>query len=72
MLEKHSISIRGHRTSYSLEPEFYAELKRIAKEQQKPLAKLITELDETRSSESNLSSTLRVFVLKNVKKTDPT
>jgi len=67
LLEKHSISIRGHRTSYSLEPEFYAELQRIAKQQQKPLAKMITELDEARSPQSNLSSTLRVFVLEDLK-----
>jgi predicted DNA-binding ribbon-helix-helix protein len=67
LLEKHSISIRGHRTSYTLEPEFYAELKRIAREQEKPLARMITELDETRPPERNLSSTLRVFVLENLK-----
>jgi len=69
LLEKHSISIRGHKTSYSLEPEFYAELQRIAKQQEKPLAKIITELDEARSPDRNLSSTLRVFVLENLKQT---
>lgn len=67
MLEKHSISIRGHQTSYSLEPEFYSELKNIAKSRNMPLAKLITELDENRSPERNLSSTLRVFVLNEIK-----
>ena len=36
MLTKHSISIRGHKTSYSLEDEFYTELKRIAKQQDIP------------------------------------
>ena len=67
MLEKHSISIRGHRTSYSLEPEFYQELKRIADDKEIPLATLITRLDENRPPESNLSSTLRVFVLNELK-----
>jgi len=68
LLEKHSISIRGHRTSYSLEKEFYTELKRIADEQHTPLATLITRLDEARSPETNLSSCLRLFVLEEIKK----
>lgn len=68
MLEKHSITIRGHKTSYTLEKEFYIELKRIAAERKTPLATLITGLDETRSPERNLSSCLRVFVLENLKK----
>lgn len=67
MLQKHSISIRGHRTSYSLEEEFYSELKRIAEQRNIPLAKLITRLDENRTPERNLSSALRVFVLQEVK-----
>ena len=70
MLQKHSISIRGHQTSYSLEEEFYSELKRIAKSREIPLAKLITQLDETRSPDQNLSSTLRVFVLNEIKGED--
>ena len=68
MLRKHSISIRGHQTSYSLEEEFYTELKKIAEQKNTPLATLITQLDEERSQESNLSSTLRVFVLNEIKK----
>lgn len=69
-MRKYSISIRGHRTSYSLEEEFYSELKRIAQEQNMPLARLITRLDEARASDANLSSTLRVFVLQELKKTN--
>ncbi len=67
MLTKHSISIRGHKTSYSLEDEFYQELKRIAKEQDVPLARLITKLDSKRQHGTNLSSALRLFVLREVK-----
>ncbi len=70
MLQKHSISIRGHQTSYSLEEEFYSELKRIAKSREIPLAKLITQLDETRTPDQNLSSALRVFVLNEIKGQD--
>ena len=67
MLEKHSISIRGHRTSYSLEKEFYLELKQIALNRDTPLAKLITGIDEARAPEQNLSSALRLFVLREIK-----
>jgi predicted DNA-binding ribbon-helix-helix protein len=67
LLQKHSISIRGHRTSYTLEEEFYSELKKIAKARKIALAKLITALDEKRSPDQNLSSTLRVFVLEELK-----
>ncbi len=67
MLTKHSISIRGHKTSYSLEDEFYTELKRIAKQQDTPLARLITKLDSGRQQGTNLSSALRLFVLREVK-----
>lgn len=67
MLQKHSISIRGHQTSYTLEDEFYKELVAIAKAQGIALAKLITEIDIQRSVETNLSSALRLHVLKNIK-----
>ncbi len=70
MLQKHSISIRGHRTSYTLEEAFYSELKKIAQARDIPLAKLITNLDENRSPDQNLSSTLRVFVLEEIKNRD--
>lgn len=69
-MQKHSISIRGHRTSYSLEEEFYSELKEIAQVRNIPLAKLITELDENRPPERNLSSAIRVFVLNEIKSKD--
>lgn len=66
MMRKHSVSIRGHQTSFTLEDEFYNQLKHIAKEKNTPLAALVTELDEMRAPENNLSSTLRVFVLNEV------
>ncbi|MFZ1990595.1 MAG: ribbon-helix-helix domain-containing protein [Alphaproteobacteria bacterium] len=62
---KRSVTIRGHRTSLSLEPQFWDELKRVADIRGISLASLITEVDAARGSEpnSNLSSALRVFVL---------
>lgn len=67
MIEKHSISIMGHRTSVTLEGEFWLELSNIAKANGKSISQIITEIDNTREYE-NLSSNIRVFVLKSLKK----
>ena len=64
------ISVRiahQHTTSISLENEFYEALKKIAQEQDKPLSTLITEIDAERT-EMNLSSAIRVYILKHVMK----
>jgi predicted DNA-binding ribbon-helix-helix protein len=66
-VEKRSVSIRGHRTSYSLEKPFHGELAAIAAARSLPLAALIAEIDQNRSRETNLSSALRLYVLEWVK-----
>lgn len=66
MLKKHSITIMGHQTSISLESEFWNELKIIAQKENKSLGKIITEIDEI-NSDDNLSSKIRVFILKKIK-----
>ncbi len=71
MLRKHSVSIRGHRTSFSIEDEFYGDLVEITKTCNKPLAKLISEIDASRKPGENLSSAIRLFVLKSLKETRP-
>ena len=63
MIRKHSATLHGHRTSFSLEEPFWLELKMIAKARAMPLAALIREIDDGREAESNLSSALRVYVL---------
>lgn len=60
---KRSVSIRGHRTSFSLEQPFFDELSKIATQRDIPLARLIGEIDERRSRDTNLSSALRLHVL---------
>jgi predicted DNA-binding ribbon-helix-helix protein len=65
-MQKRSIRIAGHGTSISLEPEFWAELKRIAVAEKIPLSRLVARVDTGRSG--NLSSALRVFVLKRLTK----
>ena len=67
-VEKRSISIRGHRTSFSLEKPFFDELSRIAAERGLSVAALVAEVDETRPRDTSLSSALRVFVLEEVKR----
>lgn len=66
-VKKRSISIRGHRTSFSLEDAFYRELQQIAARRSIPLAALIAEIDATRPREANLSSALRIYVLDQVR-----
>ena len=63
IVEKHSITIRGHRTSYSLEKPFQDDLVAIAASRDMPLASLIAEIDENRLRTANLSSALRLYVL---------
>jgi predicted DNA-binding ribbon-helix-helix protein len=63
MIRKHSTTLHGHRTSFSLEDEFWAELTAIATTRAMPLAALISEIDDHRDADSNLSSALRLHVL---------
>ena len=65
-MRKHSVMIAGHRTSISLEPEFWDALREIAKTRKETLSFLITQIDAHR--DGNLSSALRVFVLRELKK----
>lgn len=60
---KHSIAIAGHRTSVSLEEAFWQALKHIAASRGISLAALVAEIDAGRG-DANLSSAIRVFVLK--------
>ncbi|MCE9523659.1 MAG: ribbon-helix-helix domain-containing protein, partial [Alphaproteobacteria bacterium] len=62
-LLKRSVTIAGHRTSVSLEAEFWQALTDIAAEMQRPLARLIGEVDKREGRDKNLSSALRLFVL---------
>lgn len=60
---KRSVSIRGHRTSYSVEQPFFDGLQEIAGMRDMPVAALIAEIDENRPRDTNLSSAIRLFVL---------
>jgi predicted DNA-binding ribbon-helix-helix protein len=71
MIRKYSATLHGHRTSFSLEPAFHDELKRIADERGMPLAALIREIDDSRGVDGNLSSALRLHVLEWLKQKQP-
>lgn len=63
LVKKRSVTINGHRTSYSLEEPFYDDLVAIAATRGMTLAALVAEIDTTRPKASNLSSALRLHVL---------
>jgi predicted DNA-binding ribbon-helix-helix protein len=60
---KRSLTIARHRTSLSLEPEFWQALQDAAQAEGKTLARLVAEIDAKRG-ERNLSSAIRVWLLK--------
>ncbi|MDA4846450.1 ribbon-helix-helix domain-containing protein [Hoeflea poritis] len=63
MIRKRSVTIRGHRTSISLEDEFWQALQTIAGARGVSLSALIAEIDENRRPDDNLSSSMRLCVL---------
>jgi predicted DNA-binding ribbon-helix-helix protein len=61
-VDKHSLTIAGHRTSISLERAFWDALRRIAAARGRSIAALVAEIDATRGA-ANLCSAIRVYVL---------
>ena len=81
-IRKRSISIQGHRTSVSLEPDFWDALERFAAEDGRSLASLVAEVDRERLAgtngddpaqaaepSQNLSSALRVYAFRRASRT---
>lgn len=60
---KHSLTLAGHRTSVSLEPEFWAALAEIAAERGQSVNALAAEIDAARAPGTGLASALRVAIL---------
>lgn len=59
---KRSVCLNGHKTSVSLEHEFWGAMKEIAKFRDLNINQLVAEIDINRSQQ-NLSSAIRIFVL---------
>ena len=68
-MRKISISLSGHQTSISIEPEFFDVLKKLADKQRISIAAIIQEIDSKRKPDSNLSSETRIWILKQILKT---
>ncbi|SLN62519.1 hypothetical protein PEL8287_03412 [Roseovarius litorisediminis] len=63
---KRSLTLRGHRTSVSLEDEFWQAFRKIAAAQNRPINALAAELDEARGNDMGLASAIRLFVLRHL------
>jgi predicted DNA-binding ribbon-helix-helix protein len=61
-VDKHSLTIAGHRTSISLERAFWDDLRRLAAGRDCSIAALVAEIDAKRGA-ANLCSAIRVYVL---------
>ena len=64
---KRSLTLKGHRTSVSLEDEFWTEFRRIAAEAGRPINDLAAEIDSERGTDIGLASAIRLFVLQDLK-----
>jgi predicted DNA-binding ribbon-helix-helix protein len=62
-IRKHSVVINGHKTSISLEEEFYVQVKAMAKRRECQIAEVIEEI-EAANVGKNLSSQIRLAVLR--------
>jgi predicted DNA-binding ribbon-helix-helix protein len=62
--EKHSLTLRGHRTSVSMEAEFWQAFRSIADRRGQSVNALAAEIDAARAADVGLASAIRVFVLK--------
>jgi predicted DNA-binding ribbon-helix-helix protein len=62
--QKHSLTLRGHRTSVSLETPFWKAFIEIARLENVPINALAAQIDASRGTDAGLASAIRVFVLK--------
>ncbi len=61
---KRSLTLKGHRTSVSLEDEFWQAFRDIAREKGRAINDLAAEIDVDRGADAGLASAIRVFVLR--------
>jgi predicted DNA-binding ribbon-helix-helix protein len=65
--QKRSITLHGHRTSVSLEDEFWSAFCEIAAAQGLSINALAAQIDEGRILKSGLAGAIRIFVLRHYK-----
>lgn len=67
---KRSLTLKGHRTSVSLEDDFWVAFKEIASEKQLPINVLAAQIDAERGLDAGLASAIRIYVLRHYRSTD--
>ena len=60
---KHSLTLRGHRTSVTLEDVFWSEFRKLANRKNLSINGLAAEIDVNRDVEMGLASAIRIYVL---------
>ncbi len=60
---KHSLTLNGHRTSVSLEDDFWRAFREIAASRGQPINALAAEIDASRRPGTGLATAVRLFVL---------
>ena len=63
---KRSLTLKGHRTSVSLEDPFWLAFRQISEEKNFAINALAAEIDEARGFEVGLASAIRIYVLQHL------
>lgn len=61
---KRSLTLKGHRTSVSLEDEFWRAFRDIAEAKSIPINALAAEIDADRDTDTGLASAIRIYILR--------
>jgi predicted DNA-binding ribbon-helix-helix protein len=61
---KRSLTLRGHRTSVSLEDDFWRSFREISEEKTLPINELAAQIDAERDLETGLATAIRLYVLR--------
>ena len=64
--KKHSLTLKGHRTSVSLEDPFWYQFKKIADTNGIALNVLAAEIDDARGVDIGLASAIRLYILDHI------
>lgn len=62
--KKHSLTLKGHRTSVSLEDEFWDAFREIANQKGLPINVLAAKIDADRGMDAGLASAIRLYILR--------
>ena len=60
---KRSVTLNGHRTSVSLEDEFWRAFRALAEERDVPINVLAATIDATRDIDTGLATAIRLYIL---------